>query len=409
MDNTRRFTRNSRRFSNRRRFRRSNNRYKGSTKPKFNIMQFVNKQTISSPKEEYQKDSFITGDNFLNLGLDQRFSAILQRIGFKTMTQVQKQTIPAILDNQSVLAIAATGTGKTGAFLVPTLNNLLFKTKQAKKVLVITPTRELAIQIYKEAKKILGKNHLNMVLTIGGESINRQIYKLEKQAQVVIATPGRLIDLMKRQKINIKDFGVVVIDEVDRLLDMGFIEDVDFILKQAPKDVQLLFFSATYNKKSMELVDKFLKGKEYKVIKLSNNTPVSHIEQKIVRYKGTQDKITKLLEILKQGDVKKAIVFVNTKVYADRIFKELRRNNIKVAVIHGDKSQNARKRAFNLLKDSKVQVLIATNVLARGIDIPDITHVINLDAPLNKDEYIHRIGRTGRFGRKGTAITFVEG
>ncbi len=409
-DRNRKSRYNSSRYKRYSRYSRSSRSRSRYTQNKFNVLAFIKDlaEKAKTKKGGAKDEGFVTQEDFTKLGLNPKLNSALQNIGFRTMTQVQKQAIPHILKDKSVLAIAATGTGKTGAFLIPLLDNLLYDAKNSKRFLVITPTRELAIQIYKEAKKILGRNHLNMVLTIGGESINNQIHKLKKQAQVVIATPGRLIDLIKRGEVNIQDFDRIVIDEVDKLLDMGFIEDIDYILERAKPDIQLLFFSATYNKKSMALVNKFLKDKQYEIIKLSNNTPVSHIEQKIVLYKNDQDKINQLLEILRSKDVKKAIVFVNTKVYGDKIFRELRKNNIRVSIIHGDKSQHARKKAFNLLKDSKIQVLIATNVLARGIDIQDVTHVINLDAPQNKDEYIHRIGRTGRFGRKGVALTFVK-
>ncbi len=323
---------------------------------------------------------------------------------FVRTTEIKEKTFDLIGKGHDMLGISATGSGKTGAFLIPMIQKLLDNPGQ--KVMVIAPTRELAQQISKEATTLLRNTRMYSGLIIGGESAKNQIWQLKKGVQVLVGTPGRMNDLIKRGDLDASQYENIVVDEVDRLFDMGFIDDVKFIFSKLKSPRQTLFFSATLNKTVERVVESL--SDSYDVVKLSNNTPTTQVVQSIIDYTHSQEKIDKLQEILDTEAVEKAIIFVETKRYADQVQMTLRKAGLKVEAIHGDKRQNVRKRVIEMFKRSKVNVLVATNVAARGIDIDDITHVINLDEPTSYDEYIHRIGRTGRNGSFGTAFTFVK-
>lgn len=390
--------RSRRNYSNNRNhsYGRNRNRSRFKKRITFDIVDLINKPGKVDDR------GLETNVKFEDLGLDARICDLLYKNGFTQATPIQENVIPKVLQGKSILGIAPTGTGKTASFLLPIINRLL---KARDKVLIIAPTRELAIQIYKEAKKFnISKS--NLALVIGGESMGRQIQLLQKfDADIVIGTPGRLLDLERRDVIIFSNFSMFVVDEVDRMLDMGFIEDVKYIYNKLPGHKQSLFFSATFNKKALNIVKSFVPNID--IVSFSNNMPVGNVQQDIVYFHTQQDRIDKLIDILKHNKVQKALVFVNTKVYADRVYRELRSAGINAGVIHGDKSQYNRRKVIGWFRNSSITVLVATNVAARGIDIYDISHVINLDAPLHKDEYIHRVGRAGRFGRKGYAVTFL--
>lgn len=324
--------------------------------------------------------------------------------GFTQTTEIQEKAIPEIINKTNLLGISATGSGKTGAFLIPLIDALI--SNNGEKLIVIAPTRELAEQIHKEALSLMRGTKLFSTLVIGGESMQKQINKLQKHNDIVIGTPGRIKDLIQQEKLDLKNYNNVVIDEVDRMFDMGFITDIRFIFAQTPQNRHALFFSATHNNQVEDIVNSLVDS--YNIIKLSSNTPTNHVVQSVIDYSHSREKMTLLQELLEEEEVEKAIIFVETKRYADDVEQILRKNNFRVASIHGDKRQNVRKKVIDLFTKSKVDVLVATNVAARGIDIDDITHVINLDQPQSYDEYIHRIGRTGRNGAYGKALTFVK-
>ncbi|MCA9383516.1 DEAD/DEAH box helicase [Candidatus Dojkabacteria bacterium] len=324
--------------------------------------------------------------------------------GFIETTKIQELTIPLILDKKDVLGISETGSGKTGAFLIPMIDKLLKDSNQ--KLLVIAPTRELALQIAKEAISFVKDTHLNVSKIIGGDSMHRQLQQIRRGDQIIVGTPGRINDLIRQGYIKIGNYNNIVIDEVDRMLDMGFIADIRFIFDNMTKNRQSLFFSATLNKSVEQIVASL--SNSFEVIQLANNTPKDSIEQSVIEISSREEKMELLNGLLLQEEVKKAIIFVDTKRYANKVDRALFEKGFKVGVIHGDKTQNFRKRVIEKFKTSTISILVATNVAARGIDIEDITHVINLDEPQSYDEYIHRIGRTGRNGTSGRAYTFIE-
>jgi superfamily II DNA/RNA helicase len=274
------------------------------------------------------------------------------------------------------------------------------------RLIIVAPTRELASQIAKEAISFAKGSGIYVTTIVGGESMGRQISSLKKDNRLIVGTPGRITDLIKRKVLKTKDINNIVVDEVDRMLDMGFIRDIQSLFKVISTDKQSLFFSATHNSGVDRTVKQLIRN--YETIKLSNNTANNSVAQSVIDYSSTQEKMQLLEELLQREEVKKAIIFVETKRYADRVKKSLFSNKHRVDVIHGDKRQNYRNRVISKFRDSRINYLVATNVAARGIDIDDITHVINLDEPQNYDEYIHRIGRTGRNGSTGVAYTFLQ-
>jgi ATP-dependent RNA helicase RhlE len=350
-----------------------------------------------------EKNSY-QGKEFAKAGFDHRLMRNISAKGFHRTTEIQERAIPLILAQKDVLGISATGSGKTAAFLIPMIQKMLMNKSQ--RLLIVAPTRELALQIAKETVSFVKGTHIRVASIIGGESMGRQIAQLEKGAQIVIGTPGRMKDLIERGKLPARVYNNIVVDEVDRMMDMGFIRDIEWIFRKVSQKRQSLFFSATLNKTVEHTVTGLTDS--YEVIKLAQNEPSKNVVQSVVDFADSEEKITLLHEILDSEEVQKTIIFVDTKHYADKVDKMLFKKKYKVGVIHGGKRQTARKRVITRFKESEITVLVATNVAARGIDIDDITHVINLDEPQSYDEYIHRIGRTGRNGSLGAAYTFVK-
>ncbi|MGZ0170232.1 MAG: DEAD/DEAH box helicase [Planctomycetales bacterium] len=327
---------------------------------------------------------------------------------YETPTPIQAQTIPAALSGRDVLGCAQTGTGKTAAFALPILNRLGEDQPQSKsncpQVLVLAPTRELAIQIG-DSFATYGKHlPLKHVLVYGGVSQNSQVRALNRGAQILVATPGRLIDLMNQGYIHLNHLQVFVLDEADRMLDMGFLPDLKRIIKQLPEKRQSLFFSATMPPNIVELSRQLLTN-PINVNVTPEKTSVERIEQQVF-YVERNSKRELLKKILQKSEVDRAIVFSRTKRGANLLAQKLLLAGIKAAAIHGNKSQGARQRALEAFRAKQVQVLVATDVAARGIDIDGVTHVINYDIPVEPESYVHRIGRTGRAGAEGLAISF---
>jgi ATP-dependent RNA helicase RhlE len=354
-------------------------------------------------QEDIAEAKAFEGMKYSDLNLVDKLDANIKRKGFEATTEIQQRAIPMILEGKDVLGISATGSGKTAAFLIPMIQKMLGDKSQY--LLVVAPTRELAQQISDEAKSLVSGTQLETALIIGGESMGKQIAQLRRGGDIIIGTPGRLNDLINRNIITPSNYNNIVIDEVDRMLDMGFVQDIKFIFDSLGQPKQALLFSATLSKPIQKIVDSMISS--YELIRLAENKPSKSVVQSIVNYNQNQNKIDLLEDLLKQDEVEKAIIFVDTKRFADKVDMTLYKRNFKVGVIHGDKRQNTRKNVIDSFKRSKINVLVATNVAARGIDIDDITHVINLDEPQTFDEYIHRIGRTGRNGALGTAYTFV--
>ncbi len=328
----------------------------------------------------------------------------VKRKGYITPTPIQDQAIPAILAGKDVLGIANTGTGKTAAFALPILHFIAQTNKQTK-ALILAPTRELAIQIDQEIGSFSPGMGIFNALLIGGNPISFQLRALHKKPNIVIATPGRLKDVMQQGYINLQEFSIIVLDEVDRMLDMGFIHDVKFILSHLATERKTMFFSATITPEIQALVSSFLKTHE--TISVRKQETSKNVEQEMIYVKDKYDKLAKLADYLKQPTFWKSIVFVRTKREADRLQKSLYQMGFKVDAIHGDKPQRKRELAIRLFKSDKIAVLVATDVAARGLDISDVSHVFNYDEPATYEDYIHRIGRTGRANKRGHAITFV--
>ncbi len=329
---------------------------------------------------------------------------------YEIPTPIQAQTVPAALSGHDVLGCAQTGTGKTAAFALPILNRLGKQNPPVKPnrplVLVLAPTRELAIQIG-DSFATYGKHlPLRHVLVYGGVSQGNQVRALNRGAQILVATPGRLLDLMEQGHIHLNDLQVFVLDEADRMLDMGFLPDLKKIIKQLPLNRQSLFFSATMPPNIIELSQRLLTN-PLSVNVTPKTSSLERIEQQVffVERNGKRDLLQK---ILTKPDVERAIVFSRTKRGANMLAQKLLLSGIKAAAIHGNKSQGARQRALEAFRNKQVQVLVATDVAARGIDIDGVTHVINFDLPTEPESYVHRIGRTGRAGAEGLAISFCS-
>ena len=350
--------------------------------------------------------------SFENLNLIEPLLKALKSEGYTTPTPIQEQSIPIVLNGQDLLACAQTGTGKTAAFALPILQ-LLQGTKTNQRgprpirALILTPTRELAIQIdesFAAYGKHLGLSHL---VIFGGVSQHAQTNALRYGIDILIATPGRLLDLIDQRFINLSSIEMFVLDEADRMLDMGFIHDVKKVINRIPAKRQTLFFSATMPAEIASLAGSILTNPARVEV-----TPVSSTAEKIeqgVFFVEKNDKRMLLLHLLKDKSIRTALVFTRTKHGADKVVKDLNRANIEAEAIHGNKSQTARQRALNLFKSGQIRVLVATDIAARGIDVDDLGHVINYELPNVPETYVHRIGRTGRAGASGIAYSFCDG
>ncbi len=323
--------------------------------------------------------------------------------GYCNPTKIQHQAIPEILNKRDILGIASTGSGKTAAFLIPLINKVL--QDRNNKCLIIIPTRELAMQIQDEFRSLTRDTNVKSVLIMGGNSMRAQVNILKQNPQFLICTPGRLKDCTERGLINLSLINNVVLDEVDRMLDMGFIEDIRFIINKLSRDRQSLFFSATMNRKSEEIANTLLTNPIK--IEIETQGPGKNVDQDIVRVEVGQNKIVALSDLLKKREFEKVLIFTSTKRKADQLCKCLQKEKIFTESLHGGKRQNQRTRIIEKFKGGKIDVLIATDVASRGLDVNNISHVINYDMPQSYDDYIHRIGRTGRAGKKGFALTFV--
>jgi ATP-dependent RNA helicase RhlE len=347
---------------------------------------------------------------FAKLGITGPLLKATTAAGFDTPKPIQEQAIPPFLAGRDLLGVARTGSGKTAAFSLPILTKIVgLGTKRLPKTaraLILAPTRELAVQI-EDTIKILAKGlHISTALVLGGVSRHSQVKKLAPGVDVLVATPGRLTDLVRERDLNLSETHWLVLDEADRMLDMGFINDVRRIAKATPKDRQTALFSATMPKEIEELAHGIMKDPVHVEVS-PQGTTASEIRQSIVMARLKQKRRI-LSDMLSDEAMKSVIVFARTKHGADRVVRDLERDGIEAAVIHGNKSQNARQKALNGFRDGSVRILVATDIAARGIDVPGISHVVNFDLPDEAESYVHRIGRTGRNGADGIAITLVD-
>jgi ATP-dependent RNA helicase RhlE len=342
-------------------------------------------------------------NQFSDFNVDKLIKDNLAKNGYVSPTPIQDQTIPEVLNGKDIIGIANTGTGKTAAFAIPALNRLINEPRS--KVLIIAPTRELAQQIEAECRVIARGSDICGAVLIGGSPMGPQLRDLRARPNIVIGTPGRIKDHLERRSLSLSDFNIVILDEVDRMLDMGFVNDVRSILGKLADVRQSLFFSATLDHRVHDLIKTF--SRDPLMITVKSGDTCDNVHQDVVRYGGSHEKIEKLHDLLIHADTKKTLVFDETKHGVERLNKELSIRGFKTDAIHGNKSQGQRQRALNRFKQDEINILVATDVAARGIDVSDITHVINYSVPKTYDDYIHRIGRTGRAGKTGRALTFI--
>jgi ATP-dependent RNA helicase RhlE len=344
--------------------------------------------------------------NFKELGLKEPLLKAIEEFGYTIPTPIQEQAIPNILSNKDVLGCAQTGTGKTGAFALPLIQSIMDIKDSNIKVLIITPTRELAIQIRDNFKTYGKYTTLKAAVVLGGVNQAHQIEVLKKGVDVLIATPGRLLDLVNQKYVKLGFVKTVVLDEADTMLDMGFIQDIKKIFDRLPREKQVLLFSATMPDGIKKLADQFLTNPININVSPVSST-VDKIEQRLY-YVDKGNKINLLLSVLKKEDIKSALIFTRTKHGANRLAEALRKANLETEVIHGNKSQSARVNALTNFKSGKTKIMVATDIAARGIDISELSHVINYEIPNPAETYVHRIGRTGRAGLTGIAISFSD-
>ena len=350
---------------------------------------------------------YVANHTFADFSFDTQINKNIIQAGYTSPRPIQDQSISIVMQGKDVFGLANTGTGKTAAFLLPLIEKVA-KTKgknMKETVLIMAPTRELALQIESDFNNLSFGLGMFSVACVGGLPIMRQITELKRGVSFIIGTPGRLTDLIKRKVLDLSNCHSVVLDEADRMLDMGFRDDMVFILGKTSKERQTLFFSATLSPEIKKLTTEFLK--EPKFISVVSGETAKNIDQDVVRARTKEDKLEKLNEILKQDGSDKVLIFREMKHSVDDLTHELSKMGFKVGCIHGDKRSRERIRTLDLFKQDKINILIATDVAARGLDIPDVTHVINFDIPQTYDTYVHRIGRTGRAGKKGIALTFV--
>ena len=346
--------------------------------------------------------------NFDKLGLSDSLLKAVKVTGYTKPTLIQEKAIPAILSGKDVMAAAQTGTGKTAGFTLPLLQLLNWKKKTTPheiRALVLTPTRELAAQVKESIEKYGANEKLKYGVVFGGVNINPQKQKLKNGLDILIATPGRLLDLHQQQSVKFNEIEVLILDEADRMLDMGFIKDIRRILKLMPKQRQNLMFSATFSNEIRQLA-KTICQKPIEIDVAPRNSTVKLISQKLFKVEKTRK--TDLLCALISSTSEQALVFIRTKYGANNLVKKLHRNNISALAIHGNRSQAQRTKALDMFKNDEVQVLVATDIAARGIDIDQLPTVINFDLPQVPEDYVHRIGRTGRAGTSGNAISLVS-
>lgn len=340
---------------------------------------------------------------FSEFGLKKDLLSAIRKAGYEEPTPVQEESIPVILEGRDMIGCAQTGTGKTAAFALPVLHKLTLLKRPRVRALVLTPTRELAIQIFDNFKKYGRYLHLRTVCLYGGAKRGPQIGALRRGADILVATPGRLLDFMGQDLVDLSSVEILVLDEADRMLDMGFLPDVSRIVESTPSKRQTLMFSATMEKEVRQLADRMLKDPA-QVQVTPENEAADTVEQKLI-FSSREDKREIIASLLTDEAVESAIVFTRTKHGADKLSRELKRRGIESVAIHGDKTQGQRQDALNRFKSGKVRVMVATDVAARGLDIPKLSHVFNYDVPEEAGAYIHRIGRTGRAGESGIAIT----
>lgn len=372
-------------------------------KSKRPIKKFDPSLFMKKVEEQVVSEAYVPKNTFADLPILDQIKQNIADKGYTALTPIQDQAIPLILQGKDVIASANTGTGKTAAFLIPLINHIM--TRKIDRVLIVTPTRELANQIQEEFKDFAFKTNMYSTLCIGGLNIANQIRYLADNPEFVIGTPGRLIDLEKQGILNLSKYNAIVLDEVDTMVDMGFINDIKYMIRKLPQKRLSLFFSATIPVALKEVMSQFLKNPA--VISVKTRQSAENVNQSVVKVDG-QDKVELLHDLLIKPEFTRVIIFLRTRWAVNKLARHLVERGFEVASIHGDKTQAQRSKALSAFKAGRVRILLATDVVARGIDIDNVSHVINYDMPESHEDYIHRIGRTGRAAKIGQAITFVD-
>ena len=379
----------------------SGNRSASKKTKSFDLQRLISqvKPEVSEPTMQAE-----VATTFKELNLDTKLLQLLEKRGFEKPTPIQEGTFKHAIAGRDILGIANTGTGKTAAFLLPLIQQLL--TGKHFETLVVVPTRELAQQVEKEFVMLTKGLPFYSVCLIGGTNINTDVKNLRKKNHVIIATPGRLLDLKARGAVRLQPIEVLVLDEFDRMLDMGFVRDIQKIIAAMSSRRQTMLFSATLDKTQKQLISDILSNPfELKVS--TGDTVSNRIRQEVIKV-GNQNRMDVLMQLMSDESKRKVLLFAETKRQVDKLEKKLRAANISSDLIHGNKTQSHRVRALNKFRSDKIRVLVATDVAARGIDVAGISHVINFQQPLTEDSYIHRIGRTGRASDQGVAITLID-
>ena len=344
--------------------------------------------------------------SFEELGLQPQFTQAVREMGFESPTPIQEAAIPALLEGRSVIGQAQTGTGKTAAFVLPLLHKVESGKLRAPQALILAPTRELAIQVTEAAKQMAQETPLRLMTVYGGQAYSIQLRQIDRGVDVVVGTPGRMLDLIKKKLLDLSHVKYMVLDEADEMLEMGFIEDVETIFKAIPEDRQTALFSATLPDAIRKLAAKYIND-PLQVSVITGQRTVAETTQQFLRVRD-ENKQAVLLRILEAEEVKSALVFTRTKARAQELSDELNRLGYPAGALHGDLDQSKREWVMDRFRRKVINLLVATDVAARGLDIDDVSHVFNYDMPEDTEDYIHRIGRTGRAGKKGNAITFIH-
>lgn len=397
----------------------SNNRRGGSSSYRSGgrnkrAAQYINPSRFIKEARPVTAEEYVPTHRFADFPVIKLIHDNVEAKGFVNPSPIQDQTIPLGLEGRDVIGIANTGTGKTAAFAIPVLNKLVnsvladnAKPSTVSRALIVAPTRELAQQIEQECREIGKGSMLYGAVLIGGSSMGIQLKDLRSDPQIVIGTPGRIKDHLDRGTLDLSRFDTVVLDEVDRMLDMGFVNDMRDILAQLKTERQSFFFSATMDERVRGLINTFANDPVTVAVKTGETS--DNVHQDVVRFSDKNQKVDKLHDLLISGKVGKAIIFDETQRSVERLNKTLMDRGFDADAIHGGKTQGQRLRALNKFKKNEITILVATDVAARGIDVADVTHVINFTQPQSYEDYVHRIGRAGRAGRTGYALTFVEG
>ncbi len=378
---------------------------RGNGRPNGSVLAAIRASAQQQPVgSQMLEEAYIPKHQFGDFALSAILKDNIRAKGYTTPTPIQDQAIPAILEGKDLIGIANTGTGKTAAFLVPLIEKISRDKNQ--RVLIVTPTRELALQIGVELREFSRGLGIRWAMVIGGAGMWRQRQDIRAGAHVVIATPGRLKELIREHVVSMSQFRNVVLDEADRMVDIGFINDIKYFISLLPRERQSLFFSATISGKVSEVLAQFVNNPVR--VSVSKKDTAQGIAQHIVQVTNGQKKIEHLHDLLNQEGFDKVLIFGRTKWGVEKLAQDLVTRGFKAGAIHGNKRQSQRQRTLMQFKQNEIHILLATDVASRGLDIDDVSHVINYDLPESYDDYIHRIGRTGRANKTGIALTFVD-